>query len=419
MKKNYENLGFRVLFIYFLLQALPLDWKFYSYLFSINWLHLQYQDIFNLAHYTTRFSLGEAGYGTWGILLLISVAGGLIWKNADYDKLYYWLRVVLRYRLALALLAYGFVKFFPLLAPYPSLSQLNTPYGHFNRWKLFSLSLGIVPSYELFLGLVELVIAALLLNRKTASIGAFIFLVFCGNIFMSNLAYDGGDQVYSLLLITFALVVFSVDLVRIVRLLILQLPTAPDTFKPSPSNARLILKSLFVLLFVVIYGFKAGTGESAQYPSTKGLPGIAGLYDVSLFAVNKDTIAYSITDSLRWQNVVFEEWNTLSIRSNNSVPIDSNNRHWLYTNSEDRQYEKEGANWRRYYRYTIDSVHQTLVLTPGNWVLHYSRADDKQVVLSGVTPQHDSVYAVLNKIPKVYLLEEAAKGSGRGKKIRL
>jgi hypothetical protein len=143
------------------------------------------------------------------------------------------------------------------------------------------------------------------------------------------------------------------------------------------------------------------------------------LYDVSLFAVNKDTIGYSLTDSLRWQNVVFEQWNTLSIRLNTVVPIDSNNRHWLYTNNEERKYEQEGANWRQYYRYTIDSVHQTLHLTPGNWVLHYSRADDKQVILSGVTPRHDSVYAVLNKIPKVYLLEEAAKGSGRGKKIRL
>lgn len=419
MKNNYEKLGFRVLFIFFLLQALPLDWKFYSYLFSINWLHLQYQDIFNLAHYTTRFSSGDAGYGDWGIIFLISLAGGLIWKNADYDKLYYWLRVVLRYRLALALLAYGFVKFFPLLAPYPSLSQLNTPYGHFNRWKLFSLSLGIVPSYELFLGLVEIIIAALLLNRRTASIGAFIFLIFCGNIFMSNLAYEGGDQVYSLLLITFALVVFSVDLVRIVRLLILQLPTEPATFNPAPSNARLILKSLFVLWFVVIYGFKAGTGDSAQYPSTKGLPAIAGLYDVSLFTVNKDTIAYSLTDSVRWQNVVFEEWNTISIRSNRVVPIDSNNQHWLYTKNEERRYEQEGANWRQYYRYTIDSVHQTLVLSPGSWVLHYSRPDEKHIILSGVTPQHDSVYAVLNKLPKQYLLEEAAKGSGRGRKIRL
>lgn len=425
MKHNYQKLGFRVLFIYFLLQALPLDWKSYSYLFSVNWLQLQYQDIFNLAHYTTRFSAGEPGYGDWGILLLIAIVGGIIWsaikKEADYDQLFYWLRVILRYRLALALLAYGFVKLFPLLAPYPSLSQLNTPYGHFNRWKLFSLSLGIVPSYELFLGLVEIVIAALLLNRRTASIGAFIFLIFCGNIFMSNLAYEGGDQIYSLLLISFAFVVFSVDLIRIVRLLILQLPTAADSFKPVYSNRglRIALKGLFVLLFVVVYGFKTGSGGPAQYPANRGLAAVAGLYNVSLFRLNQDTIAYSLTDSSRWQDVVFEEWNTVSIRSNRAVPIDSNNRHWLYRENEARKYEREGANWRQYYSYTIDSVSQTLVLNPGAWVLHYSRPDAEHIILSGLTPQKDSVYAVLDKIPKKYLLEEAAKGSGRGKKIRL
>jgi hypothetical protein len=426
MNTKYEKVLFRVLFVYFLLQALPLDWKFYSYLFSFNWLHVQYQDIFNLAHYTTRFSTGEAGYIDWGILLLIAVVVGLVWKpKIDNDKLYYWLRVVLRYRLALALLTYGFIKFFPLLAPYPSLGQLNTPYGHFNRWKLFSLSLGIVPSYELFLGLVEIVIAFLLLNRKTASIGAFIFLIFCGNIFMSNIAYDGGDQVFSLLLISFALVIFSGDLIRIVRLLILRLPTEPSTFQPLHTNKglRYALKGLFILLFVVIYGFKAGNGSS-QYPTKKGLPAAAGLYNVSVFRVNNDTLVYSVTDSLRWQNVVFEEWNTLSIRSNKSVTIDSNNLHVLFSDGEKRKYEEEGANWRQYYSYTVDSVNRLLLLKNRNphdssetWTLSYSRPDLKHIILSGVTPQKDSVYVVLDKLPKKYLLEEAAKG--RTKKLRL
>ncbi|SEW40603.1 hypothetical protein SAMN05428988_5332 [Chitinophaga sp. YR573] len=425
MNTKYEKAIFRVVFIYFLLQALPLDWKFYSYLFSVNWLHLQYQDIFNLAHYTTRFSMGEVGYGDWGILLLIAVVGGIIWKTNIDDKLYYWLRVILRYRLALALLAYGFIKFFPLLAPYPSISLLNTPYGHFNRWKLFSLSLGIVPSYELFLGLVEIVIALLLINRRTASIGAFIFLIFCGNIFMSNLAYEGGDQVYSLLLITFALVIFSADLVRIVRLLILRLPTAPPSFQPLYRNKgiRYVLKSLFILLFVVIYGFKAGSGSS-QYPVKKGLPAVAGLYNVSVFKVNNDTIAYSVTDSLRWQNVVFEEWNTLSIRSNRPVSIDSNNQHVLFSEGSKRLYELEGANWRHYYSYTVDSVNRLLLLKNRNphdssetWVLRYNRPDWKHIVLSGVTPQKDSIYVVLERLSKKYLLEEAAKG--RDKKLRL
>ena len=75
----------------------------------------------------------------------------------------------------------------------------------FTRWKLFSLSLGIVPGYESFLGAVEILAGLLLLNRKTASIGAFIVIIFTGNVFVSNLAYEGGEQVYSLYLIVLAL----------------------------------------------------------------------------------------------------------------------------------------------------------------------------------------------------------------------
>ena len=46
--KGYEKTVFRVVFIYFLLQALPLDWKFYSYLFSAPLFQLHYEDIFKL-----------------------------------------------------------------------------------------------------------------------------------------------------------------------------------------------------------------------------------------------------------------------------------------------------------------------------------------------------------------------------------
>lgn len=448
--KDYEKIGFRVIFIYFGLQALPLDWKFYSYLFSGAAFPLHYEDIFNLANYTTRFSAGPATYADWAILLGIAIAGAAIWTYASrqrlraygvtgahssgtYDAAFYWLRVILRYRLALALLAYGFLKLFALQAPYPSLSSLNTPYGDFNRWKLFSLSLGIVPSYELFLGGVEIVLALLLLFRKTASIGAFIFLIFCGNIFISNLAYDGGDQVYSLLLITYALVILSFDLQRIVRLLILQQPTAAATFKPVfegiKRNGRWILKTAFLLFFVVVYGVKTGVGakhDPYQYPTTKGLPAISGLYNVATFILNGDTLAYSLTDSLRWRNVVFEEWNTISIRTNTPSLIADNNQHLVRKDNAERLYEIEGTTGRHYYSYAADTVQRQLTLqnrhpqlSAETLSLQYSRPDSNRVILTGTTYSRDSIYVVLEKADKKYLLEEVANGSGRNRKLKL
>ncbi len=236
---NFEKIAFRIFFVYFFIQAVPLDWKFYRDLFSINWFHIQFTDIFNIAHYSPRFLTGPQTYADWGIIFLLAILGACAWtvteknKRENYNQLYYLLRVIVRYRLAIGIIAYGFIKLFPIQAPYPSLSNLNTNYGDFTRWKLFSLSLGIVPGYESFLGTVEIVAGLLLLYRKTASVGAFIIIIFTGNVFVSNIAYEGGEQVYSLYLITLATFVLWYDLGRLFNLLILQKPAKPNTFVPG------------------------------------------------------------------------------------------------------------------------------------------------------------------------------------------
>lgn len=437
--RSYEKAIFRVIFIYFFIQAVPLDWKFYRELFSVNWAQLYYGDIFNLAHYAPRFFSGSQTFANWAIVLGIAVAGAVLWTYFDrnrqtgYNKLYYWIRVIVRYRLAIGILVYGFIKVFPLQAPYPSISNLNTDYGDFNRWKIFSLSLGIVPSYEFFLGLVEVTLGILLLFRKTASIAAFIFLIFAGNVFISNIAYEGGEYIYSLYLITLAFFILAFDLRRIINLLILQKPTAPNRFKPIftlpwQKYGRLTLKTAVIFVFVILYGFRTRSGyihDPYQYPQEPGLPGFAGLYNVSEFKLNQQSIPYSLTDPRRWQDVVFEKWNTISIRSNRPVILDSTNTDRISRNDADRSYELQGSGSRHYYSYEVDSVNQTLLLRnrnknyPGETLqLQYGQTGDGQLTLAGIDHNKDSVYAVLGRIDKKYLLREAAKhGRRRGLKL--
>ncbi|MBE7170804.1 MAG: DoxX family protein [Williamsia sp.] len=434
--KTGEKILFRLAFIYFFIQCVPLDWKYYREIFSIQWSHLQYGDIFNLAHYAPRFFEGpQQSYLNWLVVLLIAVIGTVIWtivdrsRTKEYSVLYYWLRVIVRYRLAIGLIAFGIIKLFPVQAPYPSLSNLNTPYGDFTRWKLFSLSLGIVPSYESFLGLVETLFGVLLLYRKTASIGAFLILIFTGNVFMSNLAYEGGESVYCLYLISLALFLLLYDLRRIISLLVLQAPTAPSTFRPLFAaawlkKARLPLKILLVLFFVGLYGFKTGADyakEPYRFPVTKGLQGVSGLYNVAVFSRNGDTLAYSKTDPVRWQDVVFEKWNTISIRSNRPVIIDSNNLEKLEPQDAARNYELEGSIGRHYYSYTVDTVNHLLTLhnksrhySSETLTLHYTLGKD-QLVLSGRDEKQTPVYAVLNRLNKKYLIQEAARQGRRGR----
>jgi hypothetical protein len=440
---NIGKAAFRFTFLFFILLAIPLDWKYYAHIISINWANLQFSDIFYISRYTPQ-PTGNYVPGIWGlanlydiiVLAILALIGAIVWPliikhHVNYPLLNYWLRSILRYRLAIALLAYGFIKFFPLQAPYPSISNLNTTYGEFNRWKLFSLGLGIVPGYETFLGLVEIFAALLLLFRRTAVFGAITVLLFTGNVFISNLAYDGGESIYSLYITLFALFIVSYDAGRLYTLVALRKPTLPNTVKPDlkPSYriALVTIKSLLVFLFVFVYGFKAYAAYvngGYHYPISKGINGTAGLYNVTKFKINGTEHPYSDTDSLRWQNVVFEKWATISIKTLAPKIIDTVLTEEVHPTDFERNYELAGSGERNYYDYHFDQSTKQLTLVNKNshyqkdrLILHYSRPDAAHIILSGTTANKDSVYAELELINKKYLLKEATKGRNKSLKL--
>jgi len=416
-----EKTIFRFFFLFFIIQALPLSTDFFKILFGFNWLHTTYIDIFNITRLSAKFIPGDDNFINWVIVILLSIIGTAVWskskyKDQNYDTLYYWLRVIVRYRLAIGVIGYGFIKFFPLQAPFPSISNLNTSYGDFTDWKIFSLSLGVAPGYESFLGAVELIAGILLLFRRTATIGALIVLVFTGNVFISNLGYGGGEYVYSLYLLGFAVLILSFDATRLYNLISLEKPTEPNKLKPhwtgKQQNIRLLLKGLVILFFFFIYGFTTYSGflhDPYQFPRKPGLGGASGIYNVSEFRINHKDLPYSATDQVRWSDVVFEKWATLSVRSNRPVVIDSTNYEQLSDSDQNRNYELAGAAGRHYYSYTADTIHHTLLLQNKNshyktekLELQYSRPDSATIILSGLDSQKDSIYVVLNKIDKKY-----------------
>ncbi|SFE45070.1 hypothetical protein [Spirosoma endophyticum] len=431
---SVEKIAFRFFFIYFLIQAVPLDWHFYRDLFTINWGPLYYRDLFNLARYAPHFFGPDDTFVNWVIVALIALVGTVVWtirdqKQTEYTALHYWLRVVLRYRLAIGVIAYGFIKLFPIQAPLPSISNLNTAYGDFTAWKLFSLSLGIVPSYESFLGLIEILGGLLLLNRRTTTIGTLIIIPFLGNIFVSNLAYEGGEHIYSLLLTTFALFLFAFDAIRLFRLVSLEKPTVPNRFRlvltePWQRYGRLALKSAFIVFAILLYGYKTYAAYQTggyQFPQNQPiLNGAAGLYDIQAFSLAGETIPYSKTDSKRWQDVVFENWNTISIKSNRPARLETTNIEQINADDANRRYELSGSAGRHYYSYQLDSVRHVLTLKNRNpneqetLTLHYDRPNNHRIILSGLNETRDSVYVVLQKLDKKYLLNEAAKAGRRG-----
>ncbi|MGN7889878.1 DoxX family protein [Dyadobacter endophyticus] len=420
-----EIVAFRVAAIYFVIQVLPLDGRF----FGTNWLNPQFHDLFALTTYMPAFvSAGVWGiesFANWLIALVIAVAGAVLWgflerEPSEYNVLYYGLRVLLRYRLAVGLIGYGVLKLFKIQLPEPTLSDLHSSYGDYLPWKIYSLTTGIGSAYyEQSIGLVELAAAVLLLFRKTATIGASIAIFVLTNIVIANFAYEFGEHVYSAYLLSIALFLLAYDLPRLYNVFVKRQFTRAESFKPAfASNwvvrAQLAVKIL-VAVFLVVYGVKAYAGsDNWPFPAKAGLSNAYGFYNVSEYRVNQDTIPYSLTDPERWNNVVFEKWNTISIKRNRPARLDLS-----VPSITERNYEYAGNASRHFYSYELDTLVGELTLHARNSAspdLHfrYARPDSATIVLSGRNENQDSVRIVLSKINRKYLLNE-----GRRRPIKI
>ncbi len=434
-----EKIVFRFFFILLVLFTFPLDPGFYKLFFSFQWLKFQVYDLLQLTRYTPQFipaaelpQWGVGSFANWGIALFIALVGTIVWSYRDkstinYQRLYYWLRAAVRYRLAIAVIAYGFIKLFPLQIPYPSLSNLHTNYGDFLPWKIYWHTIGIVPGYESFLGAVEIIAGILLLFRRTTTFGAGLILGFTGNVLAANFAYTIGDHIYSAYLVFLAAFLFAYDVPRLWSLLALQKKTIANKFQPA-TNATLLrfrkYTRLSVTLFILIFGVSAFLNyRSHPYllPKTSGLKDAYGFYNVKTFVFNKDTLPYSTTDPNRWQNVVFEKWSTLSIKIARPIRVDLTNANVAQVADIDRNFESAGVGGRHYYSYTLDSTQKTLSLQNKNihhrneqLLLTLERPNDSTIVVRGVNNNKDSVYAVLEKINRKYMLFE-----GRRKPVKL
>lgn len=432
----FQTTALRFVVLYVAIQLLPIDVRFFTNLFDLSGDTAAYaftRWLFNLSRYSPSFFGTADTFANWGVVALLAGIGTFVWgqrpTNSETDgRVYAWVRVAVRYRLAWAVIAYGFLKLFPIQAPLPSLSSLNTAYGDHSAWKLFSLSLGVVPGYQAFLGGVEVLGGLLLLHRKTTAIGTLILLPFLGNVFFSNLAYEGGEYVYSGLLVTFGLFLFGHDAVRLFRLVSLERPARPNRdfldLSTIPRAARYGLKGAFLALVVGLYGFTTAlTPRNIRYPQTPGLraDGMVGLYRVETFRQDGQVIPYAKTHPSRWQDVVFEPWNTLSIRSNRPVTIHHVSTEELPAGAAQSDYELAGSQGRHYYRYTTDAARRALTLQNANphhatdqLRLRLTRSANNRLTLQGTDSEGHRVEATLVKVDKKYLQHEAAKAGRRG-----
>lgn len=386
--KSYQKILFRIAFFFFIIISIPNNTNWYKHVFAIDWTRLHYRDLYDVARFgsgldlfgNTIFGNSLNGYANWIITLLFSITAGLLWtfiakwrKNEprDYNVLYYWLRAIVRYRAAIGIIGFGFTKLLPTQMPYPSLGLLNTDFGDLTAQKIYWLSIGIVPWYQVFGGIVELTAGILLLFRKTTFIGAVLLFGALGDIVYVNFAYDGGVHGYSTYFVILAGFLLIQYIPTLYNLFIKERFTVPYSFypalnKPWQKYSRYSLKvATFVIFLGVFYYLQIINFWYDPYkqPSTKGLTQLRGNYNVSEFKINNQSIPFSTQDSVRWSEASFENWTTLTFKVNKPVPLDLSNGGGDPQRDINRTFEIAGvAGGRRVFHYYADTVDRVLYL---------------------------------------------------------
>ena len=232
-----KRIGFRFLFVYWLLYLLP---------FPIGALpgtdglaegfnHGQEKVIIWMAAHVLRLkTLPEAhptGSGdtllAWVglavnaiIAAIVTIAWSALSKRTEHRKLAGLLRIYLRYSLGFIMLSYGLLKVFPVQFSPNDPARLMEPYGQFSPMGVVWAMMGASSAYSIATGIGESLGGVLLFFRRTAGVGALILLAVVANVVLLNFCFDVPVKQYSLHLWLMALYLAWPDLRPLLDLLV-------------------------------------------------------------------------------------------------------------------------------------------------------------------------------------------------------
>jgi hypothetical protein len=326
----WRRLLFRLFFIYLALTMTPWTWleriprldvisqPWYT---AMNWLvNKSNALVFHVRPQLVPLNgSGDTSWGWANLWLVISLAliGMVIWsivqhRKKEYTKLNYWLCLFTRYYVALVLFNYGVIKLFGLQMPFPDPSNFATPLGDLLPMRLSWLFIGYSAPYQFFSGLMEVMAGLLLLYRRTATLGVLIAAAAFMNVAILNLSYDIPVKIFSIQLVVCCLFLLANEMERILCFFVYNRPAGTCTIyhydypKKWMKVSRVVLKSAFIIVTLGFVIWESLDWQKQYSARTEGMLFKAGMYDVVHYAVNNDTIAPLLTDTLRWQNIVFD-----------------------------------------------------------------------------------------------------------------
>jgi uncharacterized membrane protein YphA (DoxX/SURF4 family) len=249
---------------------------------------------------------GDTLYAWTGmaVLLIVAAIGAAIWtaldrKRTAYPRLAEWSWVVLRYVLAWSMLGYGFAKVFPTQFQPPDPLQLDMSYGDKSPMGVLWTFMGASMPYTIFGGLGEVLGGALLLWRRTATLGALVSAAVLTNVVVLNFCYDVPVKLYSSQLLLMAIIIAGPQLKRVVAAVLGRAaPPVPERVRGSVRAERIRLGMKVAALALIAYVTVKGIIDARDYVAKP--MGVAGTWLVDSYDVD----GVRITDDARWERVM-------------------------------------------------------------------------------------------------------------------
>ena len=232
-------------------------------------------------------------------------------KRNSYSRLFYFLRIFIRYYLAQYLLLYGYAKILKFQFPPPDLRRLSETYGESSPMGLAWTFLGFSNAFNYFMGFFEAIGGVLLLFRRTTLLGACIACTVMVNVVLINFCYDVPVKLFSCQLLLFILFILSEDAKRLLYFFILNRDLAAKNDQPVFQKkfwkvTRIIIKVGFIALFTG-FGIYEWWGDEKE----KQKSDFCGVYSVDAFDLGNE----KLTDAnLKWKTVTIFSENSAAVR---------------------------------------------------------------------------------------------------------
>jgi hypothetical protein len=316
-------------------------------------------------------------------IFVLAIVGTAIWAFLDrnrpsYNKLFYWLTVVVRYYVGFTMLSYGAVKVFKLQFPAADPFRLVQPYGESSPMGLAWTYMGYSEGYNFFTGAAEMLGGILLLFRRTTTLGAMVTFGVMGNVMAMNYSYDIPVKILSSMLVFMSVFLMAKDIRRLYHFFIVNKTAAPANIAQPPIRNRkwrvaLVVIKTLLLTYYIGMGLYDSATSLKKYGDNAPKPPLYGIYNVETFVLNNDTLPPLQTDTLRWKQLVVGGYRG-------------------YTNA----YLKSMSDTMRYHAWRLDTTEKKVTLftwsdTTAKYQLAYHFPDKEHLEMRG-TYKNDSVF---------------------------